>query len=122
MAMVINMSENVKLAKKIKIRTIFVQRNFIIKMLEKLAKSIEGDCTLNYLGHLYPENIEYFKKEGFDIRFNPNDEHPERYTFTVSDKPELHLFDGEMKEALWYMKKNDEKLEKWLELLRNGLD
>lgn len=58
------------LAKEIKIGNIKRQREFIKrqfgKMKEKPRK--DGDTAYIYVGYLFPENIAYFKEEGFDIR------------------------------------------------------
>ena len=56
------------LARGIKKRQLFQQRKFIQKGLECAAtRKRDGDCSYVYIGHLYPENVEYFRNEGFNI-------------------------------------------------------
>jgi len=53
------------LAKETKIHNLIHQRNFIRAMLEAPKK--DGDPAYRYSGYVYPENREYFEKEGYDI-------------------------------------------------------
>lgn len=53
------------LAKETKIHNLIHQRNFIRVMLKAPKK--DGDPAYRYYGYVYPENREYFKKEGYDI-------------------------------------------------------
>ena len=53
------------LAKETKIHNLILQRNFIKTHLKCLNK--DGDPTYRYLGYIYPENREYFEREGYDI-------------------------------------------------------
>ncbi|MBR6033837.1 MAG: hypothetical protein IKP28_03765 [Clostridia bacterium] len=56
------------LARDIKKRQLFQQRRFIQKGLDRtVTRKGDGDCSYLYIGHLYPENVEYFRKEGFSI-------------------------------------------------------
>lgn len=55
------------LAKEIKIQTIRKQREFIRKQLLETKKNKDGDTAYCYVGHIFPEVIKYFEKEGFTI-------------------------------------------------------
>ena len=55
------------LAKEIKIQTIRKQREFIRKQLLKVARSVDGDASYRYVGHVFPEVIKYFEEEGFVV-------------------------------------------------------
>ena len=57
------------LAKDIKIKTILRQRAFIAEQLLQSgeSKNRDGDPAYQYSGHIYPENIEYFENEGYDV-------------------------------------------------------
>ena len=53
------------LAKETKIHNLIHQRNFIEVQLGLFNK--DGDPAYRYAGYLYPENREYFEKEGYDV-------------------------------------------------------
>lgn len=53
------------LARETKIHKLIQQRNFIEVQLGLLNK--DGDPSYRYVGYLYPENREYFAKEGYVI-------------------------------------------------------
>lgn len=53
------------LAKESKIANILKQREYIKKML--LAPRKDGNPSYVYVGQVFPENIEYFEREGFTI-------------------------------------------------------
>lgn len=55
------------LAKEIKIQTMRKQREYIRNQLLKVAKSVDGDTAYCYMGHVFPEVIKYFEKEGFTV-------------------------------------------------------
>ena len=57
------------LAKEMKICSLVAQRKFIIDQMNKVYKIREdGNGAYAYKGIIYPENLEYFKNEGFTIR------------------------------------------------------
>ena len=57
------------LAKEMKICSLVAQRNFIVEEMTKAYKlRRDGNAVFTYKGVIYPENLEYFKNEGFDIR------------------------------------------------------
>ena len=58
------------LAKEIKIANIKQQRLFIEEQLKKFLgddRPRDGDVSYPYVGYVFPENIVYFEKEGFDV-------------------------------------------------------
>lgn len=56
------------LAKEWKIRKLKEQREFIERTMEEIfSKREDGDLSYSYIGHIFPEVKEYFKKEGFTI-------------------------------------------------------
>lgn len=63
------------LAKELKIGNLKRQREFIKKQLEYLRDHPreDGNTTYRYTGYLFPEVIEYFKKEGFSVLRANND-------------------------------------------------
>lgn len=56
------------LAKEIKIKTLRRQQNFIEGQIKKAVSSKDADHSYAYVGHVYPEVIEHFKKEGFNVQ------------------------------------------------------
>ena len=94
------------LAKELKIKTILKQRQFIENMILMKSKNNDGDPACPYVGHLYVENIQYFKDMGFDVKYVESDalkadfKGLPAYIFTPSD--EIVLSDEEMKEAEKY--------------------
>ncbi len=91
------------LAKEIKIKTLRRQREFIEKQLN--ASKGDGDTAYRFVGHVYPEVIEYFEKEGFIVTkvesdvLNMMSRGLPVYLFIVGD---IKLSDEEMKEAESY--------------------
>ncbi len=61
------------LARDIKIRQLIEQREYIERKLEGAMERRNGDCSYIYTGHLYPENVEYFRREGFSINLVESD-------------------------------------------------
>ena len=63
------------LAKDIKVKTLLRQRTFIEELLTKLgnSKNRDGHPAYSYIGYVYPENIEYFENEGFDVTLVKSD-------------------------------------------------
>lgn len=56
------------LARKLKVMTLEKQKRYLIdKLTEGAKKSKDGNAMFVYSGTLYPEVINYFKKEGFKI-------------------------------------------------------
>lgn len=57
------------LAKELKIQNLKRQREFIESVFEKLLRNppVDGDITFMYFGKPFPENISYFKENGFDV-------------------------------------------------------
>lgn len=79
-----------QLAREVKITTLMRQREFIKMRIDDGApdinpdKSLEdqfsdervycGDPSYTYIGYVYPENVEYFQAEGFDVKeIHPQD-------------------------------------------------
>lgn len=58
------------LAKELKIQNIKRQREYLKKTFKKLKHNPDddGDCTILYLGTLYPETISYLVTEGFCVK------------------------------------------------------
>lgn len=77
------------LAKELKIKTLKKQREFIKRELSDMAdNSADGNVYYLYIGNLYSDVIEYFEKEGFDVK---RIEYPER-CFEVTKGLPAHLF------------------------------
>ena len=55
------------LAKELKIKTIWKQREFIEKQLSDLVEREDGNTAYCYVGHVYSEVISSFEKEGFKV-------------------------------------------------------
>lgn len=55
------------LAKEVKIQTLERQKQFLEKRLKEQRKRKNGDPTYIFRGYLYPENRQYFDREGYDI-------------------------------------------------------
>ena len=84
------------LAKELKIQNLKRQREFIKSNVELMIKEPDkdGDTTFVYVGHVLPEVITYFEKEGFcvekvsagtiETRYLP------AYLFTISDQTILN--------------------------------
>lgn len=93
------------LAKEIKIKNLRKQREFIEKQLSHTTSKEDGDTAYRYVGHVYPEVIEYFENEGFMVTKIESDmltmmtKGLPVYLFTVG---EVKLSDEEMKEAESY--------------------
>ena len=92
------------LAKEIKMANIKKQREFIEAQLKKVSlTNDDGDTSYPYVGHLFPEVKQYFKKEGFKIvEFNSDSitsltKGRSIYLFTIED--EVELSDAELEEA-----------------------
>ncbi len=92
------------LAKELKIKFLRRQREFIEKQLSHASKE-DGDTSYRFVGHVYPEVIEYFEKEGFIVTKVESDmltmvtKGLPVYLFIVGD---IKLSDEEMKEAESY--------------------
>lgn len=104
------------LAKKLKIRTLLRQRNYIEEQLNQIGNNEEVDPDYCHIGHIFQENIEYFKKEGFEITrvesdmFTAMAEGAPVYLFIPKD--DIVLNKEEIKEAERYAEAD--------ELLRRG--
>ena len=93
------------LAKKLKIQNLKRQREFIEEQLEYMLSNPneDGNATYRYVGHLLPEVISHFEKEGFTITSIRSDSVISRtegktlYLFTISD--DVALNDDERTEA-----------------------
>ena len=92
------------LAKEIKIRTIKQQREIIKEAINNIASyKGDGDSAYIYVGHVYPENIEYFKSEGFEVTKLESDlliafaKGMPVYLFTIRD--DVVLTEEEMQQA-----------------------
>ena len=101
------------LAKKIKIRTILRQREFIVEQMEHELEE-DGNPLYSYCGYIYPENLAYFRTEGFDIvKVMSESVHPVTrgapyYLFTPKD--DINLSEEEMKEAEKFTKRHFQTL------------
>lgn len=92
------------LAKEVKINNLKQQREFIRRQLEKDKEPNEcGETLYRYFGYILPENIEYFKKEGYDIKcfnseiFMAHSQGVPMYAFTIRE--DIILNNEELKEA-----------------------
>lgn len=87
------------LAKEIKIKTLKKQREFIEQEIStKGIQDNAGNTSYIYAGHVFPEVIEYFEKEGFIVEKVKNQQLP-LYLFVVGD---IKLTEEELKEAEAY--------------------
>ena len=93
------------LAKEIKIKTLKKQREFIKEQLSLAHTRKDGDVTYTYRGYVYPEVVEYFKSEGFEVTKVNSDllltvtNGVPIYVFTPRD---VNLSEEELKEAEEY--------------------
>lgn len=55
------------LAKEVKVNNLMRQRNFIKKALLARANAPDCDPSWSYIGQIFPENIDYFKEQGYKI-------------------------------------------------------
>ena len=109
------------LAKDIKVKTLLRQRDYIEKELSKAgdSKNRDGDPTYTYCGCIYPENIEYFENEGFDIALVKSDmltaalRGHRLYLFTPKEDIELGMND--MQDAEELLKKEQKENKQWEE-------
>lgn len=96
------------LAKEIKIQTIRKQREFIRKQLLETKKNKDGDTAYCYVGHIFPEVIKYFEKEGFTITkvqselLSAMTKGIPVYVFTIDDTIVLNEEDLQQAEAYDY--------------------
>lgn len=96
------------LAKEIKIQTIRKQREFIRKQLLKTKRSVDGDTSYCYVGHIFPEVIKYFEKEGFAVTKVQSEllsaitKGIPVYVFTIDDLVQLNEKDLQQAEAYDY--------------------
>ena len=104
------------LAKEIKIMTILKQREFIRQQLEDTVYAVNGNPTYTYIGHIYPENLEYFYKDGWDIREVKCEtliaDAEGLPIWLLAPKDDIILTEEEMQEAEMYIKsskKDDEE-------------
>ena len=99
------------LAKEIKIKTIKKQREFIKNQLASAINREDGDCAYTYVGHIYPEVIQYFQSEGFVVTLVKSDlmlamtKGVPIYLFTVNS---IALSEEELKQAEEYDSTTDE--------------
>ena len=96
------------LAKKLKIKTLKKQREYIQKSIFSLAsRGVAGDPAFIYSGYIYPEVIRYFEEQGFDIKLVKADivmatnKGKPLYIFTPKDN--LELSEEEMRKAESYI-------------------
>lgn len=80
------------LAKELKIKNIKKQREWLKKhLLETIANQEDGDCTIIYIGQIFPEVIKYFEDEGFIVtpinteRILAQHKGMPTYRFTIGD-------------------------------------
>ena len=104
------------LAKEIKMANIKKQREFIKAQLKKVSlTNNDGDTSYPYVGHLFPEVKQYFKKEGFKIVEFNNDtiasltKGRSIHLFTVNDETVLLSY-KELEEAENNFETTDEML------------
>ncbi|MBQ2835882.1 MAG: hypothetical protein IJE68_03510 [Clostridia bacterium] len=103
------------LAKDIKIKTLLRQRAFIEEQLSSASDSRneDGDPAYCYTGYIYPENIEYFKNEGFDVTRVKSDmltaarKGLPSYLFTPNNDIELGMNDMQDAEELLEKEKEE---------------
>lgn len=113
------------LAKELKIKTMKRQREFILRQLSNADNRDDGDTAYRYVGHIYPEVIEYFENEGFVVT-QVNSELMSAisrglpvYVFTVGD---IKLSEEELKRAEAYeTKKAEENFDKDLSDFLKGI-
>ncbi len=55
------------LAKELKIRTLMKQRNYIEDSINRSQYNVDGDTSIIYVGKIYPENLAYFKGQGYAV-------------------------------------------------------
>lgn len=93
------------LGKEVKIATIMKQRRFIEQQLKDAPKrSKDGDVSYRYVGHVYPENIEFFQNEGFFVYEPSNDllsamAHGLPVYIFIPDDEKIILTEEELKQA-----------------------
>jgi len=98
------------LAKEIKIKTLKKQREFIQEKLSQMVHSEDAHATYSYVGHIYPENVKYFEKEGFVITkvnsetLTAMTQGNNVYIFTIDDI--IELTEEEKKQAEKYQYSN----------------
>lgn len=98
------------LAKELKIKTLKKQREFIKNQLSHADVRKDGDTAYPYVGHIYPEVIEYFESEGFIVTKVESDlltaltKGMPIYIFVVGD---VKLTKEEIQEAEAYELKSD---------------
>ena len=58
------------LAKDVKIQNLLVQRDYIASQLKSTKENPRenGDTSYIYIGHVFPENCDHFRREGYDVR------------------------------------------------------
>lgn len=104
------------LAKEIKIQTMRKQREYIRNQLLKVAKSVDGDTAYCYMGHVFPEVIKYFEKEGFTVTKVQSEllsaitKGIPVYVFTIDDLVKLSEEELQQAEAYDYNKEITEKV------------
>ena len=118
------------LAKELKIQSLKRQREFIESVFEKMLRNPpeNGDITFMYYGKIFPENISYFKENGFDVscftadsatnnRCQIPNSYP-MYCFSISDDIVLTNEEMERAENVKYQPpESDTSLEYAVELL-----
>lgn len=64
------MAEKRNLGKDLKIKNLMAQRDYIIDQLKKMLEEPDedGNAAYGYVGYVFPENIDYFRLEGFGVR------------------------------------------------------
>lgn len=57
------------LAKDVKIQNLLVQRDYIASQLKSTKENPRenGDTSYIYIGHVFPENCDYFRREGYNV-------------------------------------------------------
>lgn len=104
------------LAKEVKIKTLKKQREFIKKRLTD-ADNTGGEVGCVYEGYVYPEVIDYFRNEGYEVVKVEQDKETVLtifqvpfYYFHISD--DIKLTEEEMKQAEEYEPNNqcDDKI------------
>ena len=116
------------LAKKLKIRNIKQQREFIKYQLEMLLENPREDGRVDYqfIGYIFPEVIDYFHEQGFNVEITKVESGQAKiygrsvYIFTPSDEIKLSEEEIERSEKFELIdfeneKKNDEEVLKALE-------
>lgn len=112
------------LARENKIKTLKKQREFIKKQLSNADKG-DGDTSCVYVGYVYPEVINYFKNEGYEVEKVELDKVGKLtvwrpiYIFYIGD--DIKLTEEEMKQAEKYepdKKEDDENLDRYDEIVK----